>query len=76
VEAAVIELIKIKEEEEKEKKRVGEEEKRAMKTSVNKQKGGAPQQMMGPTQGQLDLILQQMKKGQGLRRQTNVTNNN
>jgi len=71
VDKSLVELVKIREEEEKEKKRQIEEDKRTTKTSNRRMPVPGPGPQMGvPSQGQLDMILQQMKKGQGLRRTT------
>jgi len=65
-ELCIVENIRIKEEEEREKKRQDVESKKQVRTS----KGGGTPALAIPSQGQLDQILAQMKTGNGFRRRT------
>jgi len=79
IERSVVELVRIKEEEEKDKKRQQEEEKRTTTTSNKNTRVSSPgvgPKVGMPSQGQLDMILQQMKKGNGLRRTSIKTDTN
>jgi len=66
IEKCILDNVKIKEEEEKEKRREEEDKKPNLGSSKSGKVTGNP--MLPPNQGQLDMILNQMKRGNAFRK--------